>query len=864
MTRKLFLSVFLVLVLSFVFLPQKAFSQTAVDTTQLKAMIEKLSDLEFNLALLKYVKTLFLNYGEENLPREKFLVTLMRLVNNEMRQRIVDPKAARMKYFNDLKEQLKELEALKQRLKSAGITELDAFVKDLEVRMRYTIQSGEIDYKKKKVFEDALQLLYVAEEMIKLDQIKEPEKLTTKISKSKDKLLHAFGEVGQLENVPLEVQPTIFNLFEEWKKTQTTQFDARLLDVKIARINLIKSGSMQDVLRMFKNELRMALGAFNYYDYDLADRLFADLVETYQPVGLKNLDDVYYYWAESNFALSRFDRAQSIYSRLLQEYPGSSFTPRVYSRLIQIAHKLNDYPAVFKYYQHYRNIVSENDPDLPEIQFLVGLTYFHQNRFNEAVDIFLSFPEKSPYYFLAQYLVGSIYAAGKNYDMAQNLFNTLIARRDVPPDIYSRALYKLALIHFQKQEYTQAAETLALIPEDFARYDKVLNAMAWTMFKIAENNALLFNEPDYSRAKYYAQRLVDNYYASEYRMEAQSLLAYIYQIENKPLLARSMYEEVYDAKRKEKSVASFLSERDSIEALYSQAVNLADKALQENNRDAYIKASDLADKLEQQLYEMDLAEMASVGSALTREVNDILDQLEEFKQIKAVAEAKGNKAAVQKADSAIVRLTAVLDMFPEKYLLQATYFNWFDAYPITRKEAEYQFRTRKLEQQRQTIRQELGRLDSQIAALQKEVEREKVAANYRRINELEREIDKLTELRKKYDALYTATFDLSPGEHYAEFDKWGDFGAFGIIDVQFGQRNRLQKRLTEVSQLYNATKELLDQRRKVVEDKLKKIEAEIRFMTMKARIEERIRLRAERERAFRETFFDKRTSEFEE
>jgi hypothetical protein len=56
----------------------------------------------------------------------------------------------------------------------------------------------------------------------------------------------------------------------------------------------------------------------------------------------------------------------------------------------------------------------------------------------------------------------------------------------------------------------------------------------------------------------------------------------------------------------------------------------------------------------------------------------------------------------------------------------------------------------------------------------------------------------------------------------------------------------------------------LAERREVVEDKMKKIEAEIRFMTMKARLQERQRLRAEREQSFRETYFDQRTSEFEE
>jgi len=54
------------------------------------------------------------------------------------------------------------------------------------------------------------------------------------------------------------------------------------------------------------------------------------------------------------------------------------------------------------------------------------------------------------------------------------------------------------------------------------------------------------------------------------------------------------------------------------------------------------------------------------------------------------------------------------------------------------------------------------------------------------------------------------------------------------------------------------------QRATTFEDQLKKIEAEIRFMTMKARLEERQRLRAEREQSFRETYFDTRTTEFEE
>jgi hypothetical protein len=105
---------------------------------------------------------------------------------------------------------------------------------------------------------------------------------------------------------------------------------------------------------------------------------------------------------------------------------------------------------------------------------------------------------------------------------------------------------------------------------------------------------------------------------------------------------------------------------------------------------------------------------------------------------------------------------------------------------------------------------------------------------------------------------------IIPAEAYPEFDRWGDFGAVGIIDVNFGQRDKLQTQMSRVSTVYNSINDKIAKRREIVEDQLKRIEAEIRFMTMKSRLEERQRLRAEREQSFRETFFDTRTSEFEE
>ncbi len=840
------------------------YAQSQPDTTKLKKLIHYISELEYQAALNNYVEDLFVDYGIENLPQERYLVSLMRLVNKEMRQRIENPGKARTKYFNKLESQSEEIEELKSRLKEANITELNPFINELQARIKLSVKSGMVDYKKKRVFEDALQLLYVAEEMIKLDKLREPETLNQKISKSKDKLLNAFGEVGNVESVQLDVAPNLFNLFQEWKKTQSYKFTARLMDVKIARTNLIKTGSLPQVQRMFNNQLRLAYTAFNKYDYDYADRLLEDLTETYRPAGVKDFEDIYYYWAESNFALKRFLRAEEIYKRLLQNYQNSSFLPQVYSRLIQINYKLNRYDDALNYYSNYQNVASTNERNYFDIQFIAALTYYNKGDYNPAVDILLSFPRTNTYYHLAQYMVGTMYAASQNYDLAEEVLTSLTSLNDTPKSIYNRAHYKLGLINYEQSRFLTGINHLNAITQNFNRYDKVLNALAWSHFKLQRDGTIPPNSADYSKAIQYANRLKDQFYGSEFRMEAESLLAYIYQIQNKPSVALTHYRDVYESKLMKRDASEFLEEKERLESLHSEAIAMKQQAFQANDPNAFVKAADLADNLQQQLWELDAAELSPVGSAVSTEINDILSQLNQLQDLQEEAEKDGNKYALAKIDTMTVRLTAVLDLFPQKYLKNMESYNWFDAYPVTRKVVDDEFRSTKNEKLKKQLLQEMQQTDKQISRLWQEVERAKAQSDFEQVVGLERKIDQLAEIRKQYDQLYVSAFELSDGEVYQDFDKWGDFGAFGIIDVNFGQRNRLQDQLTGVSQLYNSVVDVLNKRRTVVEDKLKKIEAEIRFMTMKARLEERKRLRAEREREFRETYFDERTSEFEE
>ncbi|NOX36176.1 MAG: tetratricopeptide repeat protein [Calditrichaeota bacterium] len=861
---------FLALVI-FCFQHPTIFAQEATqDTTLLKKFIRYTSELEFEYEVRQYVYNRFLEYGEHRIPQERFLVSLMRLVNKEVARRLKDPKQARKRYFNSLYQMLEEIQQLKTRLRASGIRELDHFVLELEARIRLTLERGEIDFKKKKVFEDALQMLYVAEEMIRLDQLNQPEgaRVSQQISQSKEKLLSAFGEVPA--EAPSESQaytgpkPTIYDLFLEWRKVDLLKFQVRLADVKLARRNLLKSGGLEHILRMFNDQLFEAYSNFNFGNYDLADRLLEDLIETYPEWGIQNLDDVYFYRAECNYALQRYLTAQEIYEELLEKYPGTAYLPRVYSRLVMIYYNLENYDRVVDYALAYQGVASQSDPDFYDIQFLLAMAYQRLGNLNESVEVLYNIPQNHPYYYLAQYFIANAYAENQLFDDAVAIYITLVRDKKTPKEIYARSVYKLGIVEYERGNYDIAIQYLQLVPEEFPNYDKVLNALAWAHFEL-ERSKPIDAYHDFSLAKFYAQKILDEYYSSPYRMEAKSLLAYIKQMENEPLEAIDLYRQVYTTKVKKRDVISYLEEKDRLQQLYYQATRLKEKALQKNKPEAFIRASEIAEKLRREIEALDLAEVSASGSALYNEINRVTRSLAELDSLRLRAIEEGNERALKKIDSLSVRLLAVLETFPVELIARARQFNWFDAYPVSRYVGEEEFRFRKVVKDRQEIMEDIAQIDAQIAAIQERLIQARAEKDYSLVIRLEQKLNQMKDIRKYYDQLFASTYHIEANpEVYPEFAKWGDFGAFGIINVHFDQRRRIQNRIAEIARVLDKVNRELNQRQQVIESKIKKIEAEIRFMTMKARMEERARLRAERERAFRESYFDTRTSEFEE
>ena len=860
----------LIIALSFFFIASipDLFSQSVSpqDTVLLKRLTRSISLLEFHAELVQYVQKQYDLYGEMRLPQERYLISLMRLVNREMQRRIPNIKKARKKYFADLKQMLTEIQQLQQRLQQANIRDLDRFIVELAARIQLTLERGEINYQKKKVFEDALQMLYVAEEMIQLDRAQGGQTLQQKVQESRRKLLTTFGE--PVEEPSSETSSgrkyTIYDLFKEWRKYDIVDYQARLTEVKLIRKNLLQKAGLNEILRMFNDELEYAYLNFNYQDYDLAERLLADLLETYPEWGIRVLDDVWFYRAESNFALLRFDKARELYEQLIKTYPNTSFLPDALSRLVQISYTTGDYQAAIDYARQFTNVASTSFPDYYDVTFLQAMAYQELGDYNQSVKILQEIPENTPYYAYAQYFIANVFASNKLYDDAVAIYVSLAKNPKTPREVIALSYYKLGIMEYQRGNYDIAIQYLMNISEDYPRYDKVLNALAWSYYEL-EMSKLPDQVPNFEPARYYAQKLLDEYFASPYRMEAQSLLAYLDQLEGKPLQAIQEYRHVYQSKVKKKSFYSYLEEKHRLEDLYDEARRLQEKALQVNNPQVFARAKQIGDQLEKEIQSLELAEASAVGASVYRELGQLLHTMQILDSLKKDAIERGNKVAIKKIDSIMVRLVNVLEQFPEEMIASAQQVNWFDEYPVSRLIADEEYRYRNNVKTREEIKTDYQSLIQRINRLQDAIQIARSNRDYQALIQYEIEMQQLEELRKKYDRLLASTYFINASPNpYPEFNKWGDFGAFGIINVHFEEQRSIQDKIAYIANLLDKVNAEIVQRKKIIEDKIKKIEAEIRFMTMRARREERARLKAERERMFRETYFDTSPGEEDE
>lgn len=849
--RFIFLAIFLSFIIS-----QQIFSQ-----------VQTSDDDNFQQALQEYINKNLLRFGKNEIARERFLIQQMRDINAEIKSRVTNVSAVRDQYFAGLLTRLEELDAFRNRLSDYNSATLNSFIDQLENRITVTIDEGEINYRRQKIFEDGIQVLYIAEEMLKLDRgarLDGNPQLTQQLQSSNQKLLDSFGDARGSESVvsysPSSGNATIWDLFVEWKRTNTLQFEARWTDIQVIKNKLLKNGTSMEKDRMFKRELGSALLAYNFRNYDLSNRLFEEILTRY--TFINTLDDIYFYKGEANFQIDRFDAASQAYLNLINQYPTSPYTFKAYARLVAIAHHFGDLQKVDQYYYEFEKVVVASDPLVDEIRFIAAISAVSRGAYEESINILNNILPASEFYIDARYVLAQAYVGASKFDEAENVLLGIVNNYNTPPDYHFNVYLKLAYISYEKGTYQQAIGYLDNIGGNFSLYDRVLMAYGWNHYK----EELLKEEKNrnFDIIKKYLYLLTQEFPNSDYYLEAKSLLAYIYQLEKNTHGAIQQYEYVYQTSHTQNISNVNIQTRDRIKNQLYDIETEKNRAIQTNQEMGYLQANDRYLSLQDSLMVLSYAELSPNSIALQREIQRIQTQIEQLDHLRILAVERNSPDMIDRIDDLRENLTSELEDARELESYSILGINYYDEHPHARKESLTEDQNKKIKEMRAETEKQQQELGNKIKDIDAKKERARRSKNYKELVLLDIQRDRYSELLRKYDFMHTVAYDMEVAESEIQLQKWSNYGAFGIANVNFSVRQGNKDKIGYYSQQIDTINRILNNRKTLLDYKIALIDGEINFMTRKVRRQERLRERAELDRKFEESYFDTHTSELQE
>lgn len=828
----------------------------------LNSVAQSSSEPLYNTALKSYVDKLMVRFGRSNIDREKFLIQQLRMINAEMKARISNVDGIRAGYFERLQNLLAEVQALKGRLNAPGAQSLTVFVNDLEQKIQHVLDTRTINYKRQKTIEEAVQLLHVAEEMVQLDPnayVEGDADFTQNLTRTKSQLQSSFG-TKKVSSTNRSQQPgkepTVYDVYKEWKKTELIKYQVRWTDVQILKKRLFKKGTALERERMFKRELRQASEAFNFGMYKLAEKSFGEILRSYKDLG--SLDDVLYFRGQCNFMLKRYHQAEQDFNDLTVQYPSSPYLPKSYLALMQIAYHFENYNGVISYYSSMRSLVAASDPAMYKMTFMAAVAALKSENYSKCIELAYEVPESSGLYREARFLLAEAYAGSGNLEESVKTFNSLLRGTDVEPEFRFMVLLKLGYLSYELGDYSGAIAQFDNIPGSFSAYDKVLIGYSWSLYK--QELTKPEGHRDFKQTQKYLEALLDNFYGSDYLLEARTLLAYVMQLQQNVTGALSNYEFVFEAKNVKQISDTLNQEYEMMNKAFKDATHIQNKALQKAKPEVFARAYKAVKRLRGPLNKLSYVDMSSSGVAVNNEVKRLKKQLAELEGLKKKAVARGNDKLVKRINDLQLKIYRAVNTISVSGR-SSLGLNYFDEHPLARKESVIEHNNAKTLKIRAETQRQREDLAGQIAEIEYKIGQARAARNYREMIHLELTRERLNELANKLDYLDTRAYGNPIRQPGIDLAYWSNYGAFGMTNVRFAVRNAKAREIANFQNQISKINEFLQLQKQNIEHKISQIDDEITLMTRRVRKQERIREREELKRQFEESYFDTHDTE---
>ena len=235
---------------------------------------------------------------------------------------------------------------------------------------------------------------------------------------------------------------------------------------------------------------------------------------------------------ELHLKINELDKGSSFYAELITRFPDSEYVPYAAYGTVWARFAEGRHDECVAAYEKYGKLIS--DEVKPEILYLVGNCHYETERYEEAIDYYLSVPRDfpdSPYVWRARYktswslfmlkkyeqaisyaqsylerfpdaedadklrfLAGESHLGLKNLDKARAEFAEVVGK--FPESVFYRdSLFKLGWCRFQQKDYVQAREDFRLFAGEFPEHSRAAEALV----RAAESSIRLIEEEKGSR-----------------------------------------------------------------------------------------------------------------------------------------------------------------------------------------------------------------------------------------------------------------------------------------------------------------------------------------------------------------------------
>ncbi len=670
------------------------------------------------------------------------------------------------------------------------------------------------------------------------------------LSKMDRRLLKMFGYDDYL---PLQ-GPTVSQMFDEWRKARLSQWEAKFAEYKVMKVFLIKNGDSRERSRMLERDLNDAL--LNYADgqFRLAELQFAQIIEDYRRYFPK-MEAVYFYRAEAQYAQLFYEQAYDGYKKLLADYPDTRFRDEVYLRMLTIAQTLKRKDDFYQLFEKFKTFADQVHPKLRNrIYYLAGY-YFLQNRDTRSAEEALTKIEKgSKYYFPGLYLTGLALANRGAYEGATRIF-TLLVDSDLLPwsdpllaELKNNALLKLGYIYYDRGEYEKALEYLNRISRGVEGRDKVLVGLAWAHMKNGE----------YEEAIRVVNELFGNYLGSNYTYEALVLAAHCKRLLNQPDDALKDLRYVANARGVLDIANRYNEERRRLLDQLDELAEMEKKVLDRQDRQLYEVISQIKFELQKQI--LNLGYEGGIGSTLIQEFDSerqaMYRQIQELEQIIAEARKAGRDDVVKTAMAQRQRLIKALMTYQADR--QIEHVNYFIDYPLATRESSSKYRKRVLQEMLRDMELEKARIQKALQKARELVKKHPEQATRIDLVALQEDLE---HLQDRMDRFQTWLSEHDVEEISTDFDHWADFSGFGLSDITMQEIQKRDEKILQYTQNVMFIEELMRRRRKALEERLARFDAEMEKIRQELEAEQ-LRLRKlEHEKIFEKLYFDTTTTE---